>query len=512
MVELARDGVRRRGVPTEVVVGVAAVCVVAVLAATAVGGALVVVALLVAIGFAIRAVPRTYRCGALIGVALSGAVDGLPGPDLATRIVINGLHAQDFAIFLLIGLLAWEIYTHRLGGFFTSGLGKALLMFALLNAAWWVFELSRATGVPGVAVNHAANFARAFMFIFVLTPLFAAGLQRRATRNAMFVVTGAWTLVLSAVSIFGAVHQSSLTQTVLHVAKIHQTGALSRLYVHAEDLIAIALMFSIAFLFGSADRRQRRFAGLVTVFAAVAIGVFQTRAYYVGCIAGALISSVIYMTTGDSRAGLKRLVVALATLGIVIGGIFVVAPGSKTTKVINQITYRAASGIGAAGSQNQITSTVAVREAELQLLEQRLGNHWGLGLGFVDPRDVFDINLPYGSIENSDVGLFNVVMTEGVIGTVLYYLSLLLITLLLVVKSRALRGERRVYAQGALGACAATLVTSLTLVTFFGVTGIAVVAAAIGVGAATIQGDDQEARFRPDVTPAPVGAAAGVIP
>ncbi len=183
-----------------------------------------------------------------------------------------------------------------------------------------------------------------------------------------------------------------------------------------------------------------------------------------------------------------------------IGGIFLVAPGSGTTKAISEVTSRAASGIGAASSQNQTTSTVAVREAELRLLEQRLGDHWGLGLGFIDPRDQPDINLPFLSILNSDVGLFNVVITMGVVGAVLYYLAIAAVTIALILKSRVVRGERRLYAQGALGACVLTLITSVTLMSFFGPTGIATVAAAIGVGAAVIQGSDE--RLRPDLVDA----------
>ncbi len=497
MLEIARDGGRWRGVPAEVVVTGGGVCVVALLAATAVGGALIYVAVLAAVAVAISSVPRRYRSGALIAVATIAAVDGLPGPDLTKHIVTNGFYEQDFVIFLLIGLLISEIYTHRLWGFFSSGLGKALLMFAMLNTAWWMFTLYRASWVSGIHVNHAANFGRSFLYITILTPLFAAAMQRRQTRNAMFVVAGAWSLVISAASIFGAVHQSPFTLALLHVTTVRQTGSLTRLYVHAEDLLAVTLMFSVAFLFGAAGRTQRRFAGLVSAFAAVAIGVLQTRAYYVGCIGGVLVAALVYLSSGESRAPLRRLLVVLATLGVVIGGLFLVAPGSGTTKAINQVTYRAASGIGAANSQNQATSTVAVREAELQLLEQRLNGAWGLGLGFIDPRDQPDINLPYGSIENSDVGLFNVVMTEGVVGVVLYYLALVVTAIMLIVKSRVLRGERRVYAQGALGACVLTMITSLTLMSFFGLTGIATVAAAIGVGAAVVQGSEGTAEARP---------------
>jgi hypothetical protein len=513
VVEIARGGGRSHWLPTEVAVTLGAVCVVALLAATGVGSALVYVAVFAAIALAISAIPQRYRSGALVAAAMIAAVDGLPGPDLTKHIVINGLYEQDFAIFLLMGLLISEIYTYRLWRFFSSGLGKALLMFALLNVAWWFFTLYRTSWVFGIHINHAANFGRPFLYIAILTPLFAGAMQRRETRAAMFVVAGAWSLVISGASIVGAAHASSFTQALLHVTTIRQSGSLTRLYVHAEDLLAVTLMFSIAFLFGSANRGQRRFAGLVAAFAAVAIGLLQTRAYYVGCIGGALVASLVYMSSGDSRAPLKRLLLVLVTLGLVIGGIFLVAPGSGTTQAINQVTFRAASGIGAASSQNQATSTVAVREAELQLLEQRLGNHWGLGLGFIDPRDQWDLNLPFGSIQNTDVGLFNVVITMGVVGAVLYYLAIVVVAVMLVVKSRALRGERRLYAQGALGACVLTMITSLTLMSFFGPTGIATVAAAIGVGAAVVQGADAADEKVPQLRSKrdPAGAELGVI-
>ncbi len=489
MLEVTRDR-RWRGVPTEVALTGAAMGVVAVLAATAVGGALLDVAVLAAIAFAISAVPQRYRSGALIAVATIAAVNGLPGPDLTRHIVTNGFYEQDFAVLLLIVLLAWEIYTYRLWGFFSSGLGRALLLFALLNLAWWMFTLYRTSWIFGIHVNHAANFGRSFLYMIILTPLFAAGMQRRQTRSAMFVVAGAWSLVISSASVIDAVHQSSFATNLLHVIKVRQTGSLTRLYIDAEDLLLVTLVFSVAFLFGAAGRRQRRFAGLVAAFAAVAIGVLQTRAAYIGCIGGILVSALVYLSGGGSRAQLKRLAAVFVTLGLVIGGIFVIAPGSGVTGAINEVTSRAVSGIGAAGSQNQATSTVAVREAELRLLEQRLGNHWGLGLGFIDQRDYWDINLPYGSIENSDVGLFNVVMMEGIVGLVLYFAALVATTIMLVVRSRVLRGERRLYAQGALGACVMTLITSLTLMSFFGVTGVATVAAAIGVGAAVVDGSD----------------------
>ena len=489
MVEIARDGGRWRRAPTDLAVTGVAVVIVAVLAAVAVGGALVFIAAIAAIAVLVVAVPRRYRAGALIAVAMIGAVDGLPGPDLTQHIVTNGIYEQDFLVYALMVLLGWEIYSYRLWTFFSRGLGKALLVFAVLNLAWWVLTLYRTSWIFGIHINHAANFGRPFLYIAILTPLFAAGMQRRDTRTALFVVAGAWSLVISGASILGSIHQSSFTLKLLHVTTVKQTGTLTRLYVHAEDLLVVALMFAIPFLLASTKKAQRWFAALVAIFAVVAVGLLQTRASYYGCIGGALVAALVYMSGADSRASIKRLMVVFATLAVVIAGIFVFASGSGIAKGINEVTYRAASAIGAVNSTNTYTSTVAERSYELHLLEQRLGGQYVFGLGFIDPRDQPDINLPFNSIYNSDVGVFNVVIMMGVVGAVLYYLSLVVTAVMLVLKSRALRGERRLYAQGALGACVLTMITSVTLVSFFAVTGVCTVAAAIGVGAAVLHGD-----------------------
>jgi hypothetical protein len=448
--------------------------------------ALIVIALLAALIVVGSLVRAEYRSGAIIGIAVVAALDGLPGPDLTTTIVKSGLYAEDFVIYALIGLLVLDISRNRLWGFFGSGIGRCLLVFALLNIAWWMFTLYRTTGMDDVNVRHAANFARDFMYVAVLTPLFAAAMQRAQTRDAMFAVIGAWSLVLGATCIIGAVHQSSLTVELLHVTTIRHIAGVTRLYVHAQDLLAACFGFGCAFALTSASARRRRFGAIVAVTCGLAVGLLQTRAAYLGCIGGIVIASCVYLRGRSMRYAGMRMLVGAAMVAAVIVALLAFAPNSQETNAVSELGSRVSSIVGTASSQSTTASTVAVRKVELQLLEQRLGGSWLLGLGFVDPRDVYDPNLPFGTIRNTDVGLFNVVMTMGVVGTVLYYLSLMTVTLMLVVRSRRIVGESRVYAYGALAGCVMTLITSITLVTFFGPTGISSVAAMIGVGAAAI--------------------------
>ncbi len=348
MVDFSRDAGRLRGLPTEVAVTGAAICVVAFLAATALHSALVYISLLAAIAFAISLVPRRYRSGALIAVAVAAAVDGLPGRDLTLHIVRFGLYEQDFAVFLLIGLLAWEIHSQRLWGFYSYGLGRLLLIFALLNIGWWVFTLYRTTGIPGIAVNHAANFGRQFLYVAVLTPLFAGAMHRSETRRAMFVVLGAWSIVLSGVSIYAALHQTSLANTILHVRYVIQTGSVARLYVYSEDLLAVALVFSWAFFLMAKVKWQRRFAVVVLIFTSVAVGVLQTRADYFGCGGGAIVGALCYLRVTDWGRVLRRLALVIAAVGVVILALYAVAPQVRVTHAIGEVATRAASSVGAA--------------------------------------------------------------------------------------------------------------------------------------------------------------------
>ena len=269
---------------------------------------LVVIVLVVAL--VLSPVRRGYRPGILIAVAIIAAVDGLPGPDLTQHIFKAGFYYQDIAVFLLVGLLVWEIHTQRLWGFYPYGIGRVLLFFALLSVGWWFLTLYRTTSVPGIAVNHAANFGRQFMYAIVLTPLFAGAMQRRQTRKAMFVVIGGWSIVLSGVSIFGALHPSSLTSTLLHVFTVKQSGtAVTRLYIQPQICMAVVSDVRLGFHSDSRAKRERQFAGVVTLFALVAIAMLETRALYFGC-AGAVRSSPQRCTcvcgTGERSCGASR--------------------------------------------------------------------------------------------------------------------------------------------------------------------------------------------------------------
>jgi len=177
----------------------------------------------------------------------------------------------------------------------------------------------------------------------------------------------------------------------------------------------------------------------------------------------------------------------LTVVVVATAAVIAVSPQGKVADALNSAGSRLGSVVATATSGNTATSTVAVRLSELSLLEQRLGSHAVLGLGFIDPRDQYDPSLPFGSIRNSDVGLLNVTMTMGIIGTLLYYTPLLLVAVGLALRGRELWPDDAGWLGfGAFAWTVTALITSVTLVTLYSPTGVVSSAAMLGLGAVVL--------------------------
>ena len=167
---------------------------------------LALVAAAVALLFAAWIIPRRYRLGVGLSILTLGAINTLPGPDLSTTLVKSGFYGQDIVTFALIVLLLADITHNRLWRFYRTRIGQVLVFFSVLGAAWWLFTLYRSTLDPGIAVNHAANFGRDFLYADLLPPLFAASLQRKTTRDAVLTIAGGWSVVLAVIYTVVSLH------------------------------------------------------------------------------------------------------------------------------------------------------------------------------------------------------------------------------------------------------------------------------------------------------------------
>jgi hypothetical protein len=445
--------------------------------------ALVPLAVIAVVVVVALALPRRWRSGVLIGALVMAGIDSFPGPDLSARIVAGGLTAQEGVVVVLIVVVLGDVVTHHIGWFFGTTLGRVLLLSSLANLAWWLYTFLRTTTVPGIVTKHAFTFGVSFLFIYALIPLLAASFQRRDTRLAALFTIGVLGLVSAAFYFVGSVGHAGFG-FILHAnaQATSTTGSLTRLYAPARDLYAAAFTVSCAAaLCMPAGRWQRVITGAALVDL-LAIAATQTRAQYLGTIVGFGIASLLFLSRPGGRLAVLRLARTLAVIATIVAVLLAVVPNSKPSDTIQSFGSRLGSISSSVSSSNTSNSTLAVRSEEETLLKQRLGSHWLLGLGFIDVTDMYDANLPGGTINNADVGISATVLSMGLIGTLLYYVPLLAVIGRLVWQSRYPIGSATWIRYGALAGLLSVLASSITLTTFFGRTGVVVVACLLALG------------------------------
>jgi hypothetical protein len=110
-----------------------------------------------------------------------------------------------------------------------------------------------------------------------------------------------------------------------------------------------------------------------------------------------------------------------------------------------------------------------------------LGSRWPLGLGFLSPRTNYFADLPKGEIRNADTGVFNVIMTMGIIGTVVLYAAPVSLLWALLRRPRW-RGERDSFLfMGGIIWLVTVLITSYSLGSLVSVSGLATTAVGSGI-------------------------------
>ena len=134
------------------------------------------------------------------------------------------------------------------------------------------------------------------------------------------------------------------------------------------------------------------------------------------------------------------------------------------------------------------TGNVGYRYALDQKMLDVLGSNWIGGLGFLHPASHPVAGLPVGSIRNTDTGVMNSLMTMGAVGTVLLYLVPVAILIAVIRRWQALtepgeHGSLEWFFFGTTMWLIVVLVTSVSLVTLFSVSGLVMSATVIGCAA-----------------------------
>jgi hypothetical protein len=114
-------------------------------------------------------------------------------------------------------------------------------------------------------------------------------------------------------------------------------------------------------------------------------------------------------------------------------------------------------------------------------MAQILGPRWPLGLGFLDNHTNYFVDLPEGRIRNNDTGIFNSIMTMGVVGTVLLYSAPISLLGVLLLRTRSRIEQSNFLFMGGTIWLLIVLITSYTLGGLSSLSGLATTAVGIGV-------------------------------
>jgi hypothetical protein len=356
--------------------------------------------------------------GPLAALLLLVVMNGLPIVSLAGRLP-GGLHISDAAI-MALGLLLYA-YGHEAHDTQRARLVHIATVWSACFVAWWLLTLVRTVLFAHVPILLAALYGRDFLYFAILLPLaLHAQFPQRSLRNATFLLLGA--VVLYAI---GQTVQS-LTGIALpwlvHPALVTETAGLTRLYASMNYLVITVLIFAGALLLSKAARRRRWVIGGIVVPLVFAAVLQLFRANYVAMVVALAVGTWIFMIRyGSVTAVLFRsvMVVMVAIAAIAITGIAASPSGSNVGG--DPIVQRVAEGVR---NVSHSTGTLGYRERLDEEMLHVLGTRWPVGLGFLHPAAHYVTALPEGAIRNTDTGVFNILMTMGLVGVLLLYAPL----------------------------------------------------------------------------------------
>lgn len=442
-----------------------------------------VVASLVAL--AVLAGVTAWNPGVSVGLLVLVAMNGLPGIDVE-EYLLAGFRLSDVAVMLLAGTLAMRI--HRRGS--PAGpWARRLAVWGVTLGSWWLIVLLRTSLFEGVPLFNAFLFGRDFIYFAILLPLLAMALRSRREVLGCIATLFGGALVFSvgqlAISAGGA-SPTGWASWFAHAISLGESEGVTRVYASMGDALPLTVAFGLGLALMPPRKRFARTTGIVLfVVAVVAMLYLFTRALFIGTAVALLVTMILWLFGAGSQKAARRGVAALCAVLLVL---------------VIALNYRALTtsvrGVSAASARTSVTleelehgtGNVGYRyDLGRQMLDV-LDSRWVTGLGFLHPESHPVPGLPAESIRNSDLGVTNSLMTMGAVGTALLYVAPVAMLLALVRRWHALiAGDQQRdiewFLFGATMWLIVVLVSSLSLVTLFSVSGLVMSAALLACAA-----------------------------
>lgn len=406
------------------------------------------------------------------------SVNGIPGFDVERFAAPGSFRPGDVFFLGLIAVAA--LCVARDGRSRAPRLQRWLWVWMPVFVAAWLFAVAQGMD-RGATWVQAALFGREFLYFAVLAPLAGALFSDPSRRDRILWIVALDVGLLSLLTILASLR--IIGPELVHPNLTHDYGAITRLYTPAGDLIVVGFCLSLNdALLGSG--RRRRWTGLLAALTGLACALFLTRALYVGLAIGLAVALGLWLIRSDRPSDLLRRRLAVGVTASVVGLLVVLAawPAALRSGPAASVSARIDAGVAnLSGGRSVGENTLGVREDVADHMLGYLGDRWPTGVGFAPPSALYVVDLPNGSIRDSDVGVLNGVMTMGALGTVLLYVPMLLMLLLAFrqVLSRTL--QPRVLVFGLLAWGVTVVASSVTLGALYSFGGLTVVALTLGL-------------------------------
>lgn len=437
------------------------------------------IALLLCIALPIAFVVAWAGSAAIAGVILMLTLNGVPGLNVSSFNVHGSFEAIDICA---VGLIVLAAARYFFGG--REPVDRRTRHLAAWSIAFLiVWTIALVKGVDrSVPTLNAALYGRDFLFFALLAPLAKALFKSERDLTRFVVVVGVMTTVYALGEI--ATSLGALSPSIINVKQTLAVGSLTRVYSSMNDLVALGFACALAYALLNTGKRAT-WATMVAVICGVAVILQLTRALYLGLVVGMIFAFIVWATGRSQLRSLLRRRLLWTAVGMIVFGtaMVFVAPQVFSSSSIQTITNRVTQGISDIGSSTGVktTNTVAYRQHVSSLMLQVLGSHWVLGLGFLHTSStVFFPQLPNGSIRNNDVGVLNILMTMGIIGTILIYVPVLMaVGCALPRQSSGTRWDWLLF--GGMIWIISVIAGSLSLVTLFSPNGLVLTAVMLGI-------------------------------
>jgi hypothetical protein len=417
--------------------------------------------------------------GVVAGLLVLGIENGIPGVDVANLNIGGGGAVTSGLVAVLIAVLLVPPLLGQVEGVHDPILRRRLFIVAGALAAWWAITLVRSQ-LDGIPLITAATYAREFLIVAILLPLSYLSLRdpRLARGFLATLVAGAIPYALG--QILKTLAGVQLSWLVHSVAVVSDSGV-ARVYASMAEVVHVTFALALGAVLLHTSTRVRVLAGVVAGVCLVSMAAELARAVYLGILVGLILVSVYWLAHAGQKTFRKH--AARVVGGLVLAGVIAAfaVPSLTSNQLVTTATARVQSGFTETSAQS---GNVGLRFTLYRDMLPLLGNRLPVGLGFLDPRYHYYVDLPNGDIRNSDVGVMNAVMTMGLIGAGLIYLLVgVCLSRMLAVARRPLgsQGGDEWMAFGMAVWLVGAIATSFTLVTLFGLSGLVLVGTVGGV-------------------------------